>query len=223
MSINVADFPTTLWDGLSINRSTRTQDAGPDYEDWDQIVAEVLAVQDYLVGEQASGAGTAGTSVDASTVRSSVNVSTLTLDAVSVNLVDSGANGGHGSHALLTFPAGNILILGAVCDLTYATAPAGDIDDDAALVTAVGSVATAVDNATLTSTEANIIPSMTSTLMADAGAGNGESTAPVTLNGTSSAAVARLNLAIPDADIAADEPVVVSGTVTITWINLGDN
>jgi len=223
MSINEANFPDELWDGSAVNRDSRFIDAGPDYEDWDQIVAETLAIQDYLIGEQASGAGTAGTSVDAATVRASVNVSTLTLDAVSVNLVDSGANGAHGSHALLTFPAGNIHILGAVCNLTYATAPAGDIDDDAALVTAVGSVATATDNATLTSTEANIIPSMTSTLTADAGVGNGQSTAPVTLDGTSSAAVARLNLAVPDADVSADEPVVVSGTVTITWINLGDN
>ncbi len=43
MSINVAQYPD--WDGLGPNRTERQQDASPDYEDWDQLIAEYLVMQ----------------------------------------------------------------------------------------------------------------------------------------------------------------------------------
>lgn len=43
MSVNVAKYPN--WDGLTPTRGSRNDDRSPDYEDWDQIVAEVLAIQ----------------------------------------------------------------------------------------------------------------------------------------------------------------------------------
>ncbi len=45
MSINDPDYPTTVWDGTSPARTSRVIDAAPVYEDWDQIVAEVIAAQ----------------------------------------------------------------------------------------------------------------------------------------------------------------------------------
>lgn len=50
MSINEAQFPTTVWDGLSPNtqRVSRLDDTPPRFEDWDQIVAELLATQKYV-------------------------------------------------------------------------------------------------------------------------------------------------------------------------------
>jgi hypothetical protein len=46
MSVNEADFPGALWDGLGPNRTSRMDDKRPDFEDWDQLVAEVMAMQD---------------------------------------------------------------------------------------------------------------------------------------------------------------------------------
>lgn len=45
-----ADYPTTIWDGLSLNgnRVSLDDDQGPDFRDWQQIVAEVIAAQQEL-------------------------------------------------------------------------------------------------------------------------------------------------------------------------------
>ncbi len=45
MSINVPDYPTSVWDGLSPRRVSRDDDASPEYEDWDQVTAEIIACQ----------------------------------------------------------------------------------------------------------------------------------------------------------------------------------
>ena len=146
----------------------------------------------------------------------------ISLAATSITMTDATTAGCHGSRKIFDLPAGNILILGATTDLQV-TAGTGGISDTAAVVGAVGSVAAATDNGTLTSTEANIVPSTASTLTAGAGSCDGESTAPVTLDGTATAADVYLNFAIPDAGSSANDTLLVTGTVTITWINLGDN
>lgn len=45
MSINDAQYPATVYDGLPPNRTLRSQNASPDFEDYDQMLAELLAVQ----------------------------------------------------------------------------------------------------------------------------------------------------------------------------------
>lgn len=166
------------------------------------------------------GLGAVGTGVTAVEKVPQVHKTVLTL-ANTVTLTDATTNGNEGSAVIYTFPAGNIVILGAVSNLVL-TAGAGGVANGAAVVSSLGSVAAAADT-TLTGTEANIIPSTTSTLTGGVGAMNGQSTAPVTLDGTASAAVCRLNLAVPDADSSADDTMAVTGTVELTWINLGDN
>lgn len=51
MSINVAQFPGQLWDGLSPNtqRVSREDNQAPRFEDWDQIVAELRATQQFAI------------------------------------------------------------------------------------------------------------------------------------------------------------------------------
>ena len=44
MSVNKPQFPN--WDGTAPNRPNRLVDKAPDFEDWDQVTAEVLAHQD---------------------------------------------------------------------------------------------------------------------------------------------------------------------------------
>lgn len=180
---------------------------------------EVLFASGVVIKTE-DGLGAVGTGVTAVEKVPQVHQTVLTL-ANTVTLTDATTNGNEGSAVIYTFPVGNILILGAVSDLVL-TAGSGGVTDTAAVVSSLGSVAAAAD-ATLTGTEANIIPSTTSTLTGGIGAMNGQSTAPVTLDGTASAAVCRLNLAVPDAGSSANDTMVATGTVTLTWVNLGDN
>lgn len=146
----------------------------------------------------------------------------LTLRNVVIPTVDAGAAGAQGSQKVYDFPEGAIQFLGATMNLTT-LAGAGGIADTGALVGSVGSVAAAADNATLLSTEANIIPSTAGTLVGGAGVLKGISAAPIApVDGTTTPVDAILNLAVPDAGSSADDTVTVNGTITITWSNAGD-
>lgn len=167
-------------------------------------------------------AGTGSTVAEYGT--GTIHKTVITLASLSVTMTDAGAAGSHGTQKIYDFPAGNILILGGSSDLST-TAGAGGIADGAALVAAVGTAAVGTGNATLTTTEADILPSYAGTLTAGVGIFDGESTTALiaTFDGTATAKDAILNLAVPDADSSASDTVTVSGTVTIVWINLGDN
>jgi hypothetical protein len=172
--------------------------------------------------EDGIGAKAGGATVAASEQILHPHKTTLTLTSLSITMTDTGTNGCHGSQKVYDFPAGNIAILGAVTDLSV-TAGAGGITNTASLVGSVGTAAVGTDNATLTSTEANIVPSTAGTLTDGAGNVDGESTAIVIVDGTGTAADAYLNFAVPDAGASANDTLTVSGTITITWLNLGDN
>lgn len=43
-----AQFPTAIWDGSSASRDDVSKDQSPDFRDWDQIVAEVKAMQEAM-------------------------------------------------------------------------------------------------------------------------------------------------------------------------------
>ncbi len=164
----------------------------------------------------------AGTGVAITSEKDAVVHKTLiTITALSVTTTDAGAAGAHGSQKIYDFPEGNILVLGGVMDLTT-LAGAGGIADTAALISSLGTVAAVNDNATLTTTEANIIPSTSGTLVAGAGTMKGKSTTPAPFDGTTTPVDVFLNFAMPDAGSTANDTLTVSGTVTLIWINLGD-
>lgn len=50
MSINAPHFPDAIWDGTTPTRVGRLADRSPSSEDWDQAVAELIAVQQQLFG-----------------------------------------------------------------------------------------------------------------------------------------------------------------------------
>lgn len=178
---------------------------------------------------QLSPTGTAGSapfnaSTAASTTADGMLKTVITLSGRSVTMTDAGAAGSHGSVQLFDFPAGNLFFLGATCNLTL-TAGVGGITDTAAVVVGVGTATLATDNATLTGTEADLVPSTAATLTAGVGAGKGKSltAGAVAFDGTSTAKDAWLNIAVPDAGSTANDTITVSGTVTLVWANLGDN
>ncbi len=175
--------------------------------------------------QQAQGVGNgaaAGTGVVASELSPILHQTVLTITDLAITMTDATTAGCHGSQKIYDFPAGLIAVLGVVSDLQVA-AGAGGIGDTAAVVGSIGSAAVGTDNATLTSTEADLMPSTAATLTAGAGNCDGQSTAMAILDGTATAADAYLNLAVPDAGSSANDTLTVNGTVTITWANLGDN
>lgn len=175
-----------------------------------------------LVAEAPGNGAAAGAGVAASEKDGVVHKTVLTLTAQSITMTDATTAGCHGSQKIYDFPAGNILILGATTDLAV-VAGSGGITDTASVVGSIGSAAVGTDNATLLSTEANIVPSTAATLTSGAGAMDGESTATVMLDGTATAIDAYLNFAVPDAGSSASDTLTVDGTITILWVNLGDN
>lgn len=167
---------------------------------------------------------TVGASVEASHRAGRVWSTTFTVAADVITITDADTAGAHGSLELGTFPAGAVRFLGATTNVAI-TAATG-IGATGAVVCAVGTTATATDNATLTTTEANIIPSTSVTLVASVGTFRGESTGTegaTTIDGTTTAAKLHLNFAVSAADATANSSLTCTGTVTVTWVNLGDN
>lgn len=164
----------------------------------------------------------AGTGVSlASEQFGNVHQTVITLTALAITVTDTGgANGGYGTQKIYDFPEGNLVIMGAVSNLTAITAAAG-ISATATVKHSLGTAAEAT-NDTLDSTQANLIPSSSSVLVGSAGTGTGLSTAQTILNGTATAVDAILNIGVADAGISSSSSVTITGTVTITWVNLGD-
>lgn len=151
-----------------------------------------------------------------------VHQTTIKVTGKVVAMTDHTTAGSEGHAEVYDFPAGNILILGAILNLT-ATRVGTAISATAALVASLGSTVLSNSDASLTGTEADLCPSSTSPLTAGTGPINGQSTGTTVLDGTNSAAKANLNLVIPDADSSGNDSLTISGTIIITWLNLGDN
>lgn len=149
----------------------------------------------------------------------------LTLTATPMTIVDANVAG---NVKIYDFPEGRIALLGCIASLapTTTTAIASTLNAGVAGVWALGSVAAAAD-ATLTSTEADMLPSTawtsSTTINVAAATVTGALAAAAQFNGTATAIDMYLNAAITTAtDIDADATVTWTGTVTFHWINLGD-
>ncbi len=142
---------------------------------------------------------------------------TLTGATHDLNLAD-GADHGTGVK-VYDFPAGSIVILGATINglITSTNAEGGG----ATFPMALGS-ASAGDEATLTGTEADIIPSTA----VDGGSAkdlHATVAAPIVLvNAGGTDLDLFVNVAITDAVSTGAVTVEVTGTAVITWVNLGD-
>ena len=183
-------------------------------------VRKLNLLRDAATSSTLAGVANAGAVVDESvgTIRT-----TLKLSNQVITMTDAAAAGCHGSVKLYDFPACNLLFLGATCDLTV-TAGTGGIADTAAVVAAIGTAAVSTADATLTTTEADLIPSTAATLTAGAGAAKGKTLTAgvVVFDGTTTAKDAYLNFAVPDAGSTGNDTLIVSGTITLVWSNLGD-
>lgn len=144
---------------------------------------------------------------------------TITLVNQSVAITDAGASGAGGGLKVYSFPRGNIKLDNFTTNLTISRVSTA-ITATAAVVAALGTVTAAAD-ATLTSTEADIIPSTTATLTAGAGVVKARAAASVYVDGTTTAKDVYLNFAIPDAGSTGNDSLLVNGTITLQWNNGG--
>jgi hypothetical protein len=125
------------------------------------------------------------------------------------------------------FPEGRIAILGATGSMAETTTSI-ILNTLNGGVTAKWGVGTTIGtNATLATTEQDLIPvtSITSsaTINVAGAVSNAALSAPAQFDGTGTAKAAFLNFSVPtDGDLDADATITLTGTVTITWINLGD-
>ena len=149
----------------------------------------------------------------------------LTLTAQLITLTDDAAVGQYGSVKIYDFPAGNIKILGAVIDAVLT------LDDALWTDTAVGDVAlgsAAVDDAdALDGLFVDILASTAIAAMtAQVGDIDAQSLADVVPLGSAGGTDDDLYLNIRIDDAAAhvtDTASTITGTVTISWLNLGDS
>lgn len=166
-----------------------------------------------------------GTGVTVKELSGGMKKTVLTFANVSIPITDATTNGAYGSLKIYDFPEGNLMYAGGTTNLTIARVGT-NITTTAAIVGSVGTVAATAD-ATLTSTEADLIPSSTGTLTAGAGTLKGKSVTAnlAILDGTTTAKDAYLNFAMPDAATTANvnDALLVNGTITLLWANAGDN
>lgn len=158
---------------------------------------------------------------------SALNKSIITFTSELFAITDQPSVVAYAGQKFYDFPEGIILIHGAVANLTIGKDAAG-VDDDFDGDFSIGTV-TAGNDATLTSTEANIIAS---TAMPQATTGSttakGHATGsevPLILDGTTTAIDAYLNFLIDDADhdvSTTPTNLIVTGTVNLFWSLLGD-
>lgn len=151
----------------------------------------------------------------------------LTCTALPITVADDAGVAQYGGVQVYDFPAGLLMTMGAVID--------GSVTGYASLIdTFDGAVAlgtaTATTGATLVGTEADIMPSVALT-QAVAEVANCDAVSVATaltesgsrwLDGTATAKDMFLNFVIADNAAHGAGTATFTGTITVTWINLGD-
>lgn len=185
----------------------------------------------HIAGQQTTedGVGTAGTGVTAVEVgNGAFHQTILTLTNVVLPLVSVTTGNGVGGVTLYTMPEGYIYTLGSVAALTWAVPAAKQADfTDATPEGQLGIGTLAPANADALGTDAtddNLSTAADITGADFAGAVNLVSEAPLAYDGSETAMPVVLTGLIDAADIDNDVTtnILVSGTVTLHWINRGD-
>lgn len=153
-------------------------------------------------------------------MRNSVGM-TITFAAYAFAFIDHTTAGAQGSIPLITLPAKVNLIQPAVVNLALdATAtfnPTGNIGSVAQTVWSLGTAAAGIDNATLTSTEADIVASNAVTLGSGIGTFAALGVTTFAQDGTAGGKTIYLNGAMADAFSGGNSFIGLTGTIDLTW------
>lgn len=151
----------------------------------------------------------------------------ITFTDVDVALTDEAGVVAYGGLKIYDFPEGYIYVLGTSADIALTKSSAG-VNDDWDGDFGVGTV-TATNDATLATTEQNIIPT-TATPQAAAGATTSDGVSTATehaiLDGHTTPIDMFINYLVDDADHDVTTTpcnLIVNGTLTILWTSIGDN
>lgn len=139
----------------------------------------------------------------------------FTLTATPITLVDATTNGSFGGIKLCDLAAGGISLINAYANLAVTTT--GGVGATATFKYAVGTVLVSTSD-TLSSTLANIVPSTSITLAANAG---NAAVSNVTAAGIASAPSLFLNCGVPDAGSTANGAASVTGTISVVLSTAG--
>ncbi|MFA5759446.1 MAG: hypothetical protein WC942_08855 [Clostridia bacterium] len=211
-------YPTKVWDGDSVNRDPAlAQKKSPDWRDWNRMIAEVAATQTVLNTVRGQLPEVEDivpeTEVTAENVYGVVNKTTLTFDDISIAVAE-GSTKEFGSALLATFPAGSIHLLGAKVDLTLASSDYDGVEEgDLSL-----GVIAATDRA-LTGDDVTWMAAKEVTFAAEEAAVVGLGASSGAVSDSEGDLEVHLNLCMDQGGGAGT--VVVSGTVELTWVNLG--
>jgi hypothetical protein len=154
-----------------------------------------------------------------------VHQTLLTLTALPITMRDTEQGGGA---QIYTFPEGRILRLGAVASIAVTTTSILANTLNAGVTCNYGVGSTTQASATLATTEQDIVNvtafTASATINVPGATANGVGPGVLaSLDGHATPAAAFLNLAVAGAtDIDADATATVTGTVRITWLNVGD-
>lgn len=153
-----------------------------------------------------------------------VKQSVIQLAATPMTVTDALAYAGL---KIYDFPEGRILVLGSTGSLAFTTTStiASTINSAANMDWAIGTVT--ASNITLATTMLDLLPKVdnptSTTINVAAAATSGMLVASAHFDGTTTAVDAFLNVSFPtNTEIDADGTLTVTGTITITWVNLGD-
>jgi hypothetical protein len=153
-----------------------------------------------------------------------IHQTVLTLTLTGANDLDL-ADGAHGTGVkVYDLPAGRILILGATINASVAHNGAFNASVADTFSFGVGTAVGADDDA-LTSTEVDLIPSQTLDTASGATtplAAGAALAASAHFDGTATAKDVYVNVACAAANNSGATTYAVTGTLTLTWINLGD-
>jgi len=205
--------------GSDSDKSLATQQSIKAYVDTrDQVMAGGVAAPGTVVTSDYLAVSEYGAGLIHKTV--------ITAAALPMALADVADTVAYVGTKLYDFPAGAIMIVGATADLELALSSAGvnaDWDGDFG----VGTV-TASNNATLATTEQNIIPTTATPQASESettATGQSTATENAVVDGTTTALDMYLNFLVDDADQDVTTTacnLLVTGTITVYWINLGD-
>lgn len=152
-----------------------------------------------------------------------IHQTVLTLTDLPQTILDASSWAGT---EIYDFPAGRISVLGCTASLAPKTTTtiATTIKSGVAGAVALGTAA--ADSIALTGTEVDLLPSTvtanSTTINVAAAAVGAALAAPAQFDGTSTAKKMFLNSSVAAADIDGNGALAWTGTITITWINLGD-
>lgn len=221
-TVTIASADSSSWPGNPVVNTNGTKLLF--YSDgltWHQLSDSFSSTQ-FLAGAPIASKATAVETFDGTTHQT---VITLTLTGANDLDLSGAADNGIGVQ-VYQFPAGRINILGSVIDATVVTNLVYNASANDVFNVGAGSVsATQAAEGDLTATEVDLLPKVVlDTVSNTVATFQWESAlaAGAQFDGTATALKAFINAAVLNASTTADVTLAITGTWTITWVNLGD-